>query len=551
MATAGLSMTGRQQLPSVGPSVRRPVALALSPVALVGVVILVAVVLRLRGITWGLPYLYDPDEHFLVDPAVRFVTTGDLNPHSFFYPGSTIMYALGLAYFAYWLVGYFAGWFPDLQSFGELFSSNPTSFYLIARIIAIVMAALSIPLVYVLTRRMAGNGAALAAVAFVALSPLHIAYSQVVRTDPLMTTFLLAAMLSAVKAMDRQSGRLFLLSGAFIGLATATKFPGISGAIIPVMAVGLVTAVPAIAWAIRARWLGATLLGGIVGFAVAAPFVITGLREVYWVLVMEGSRGHVSATGGRGLPNYIWYLTGPLRHALGWPLELMALLGLVVSFRSGSRPRLLLAGFSLLFLFGIGLSVKRWDRWIVPLMPFVAILAAIGLERSVQSVAWFRSRPLARELSVVALGLALVIPSVSDALQRGGTTSDSRDIAKVWIEGHVPPGSKLAVEQYTPPISRGEYHVFVALKGELQRDTTTRGYKGVLGDMRALDPLRVEGIEYVVVSDYFDRFRAEREAYPDEVRFYEELFRASDLLYELKPVGRTKGPAIRVLKLRQ
>lgn len=549
MATAGLSMTGRQQLPSLGPSVRRSVALASSPAVLVGVVVLVGVLLRLRGITWGLPYLYDPDEHFLVDPAVRFVTTGDLNPHSFFYPGSTIMYTLGLAYGAYWIVGHFAGWFPDLESFGELFSSNPTSFYLMARIIAIAMATLSIPLVYPLTRRMAGKGAALAAAAFVAVSPLHIAYSRVIRTDPLMTTFLLAAMLCAVKAMDRHSGRLFLLGGAFIGLATATKFPGISGAIIPVMAIGLATAPLAIPWVIRARWLGAAVLGGIVAFAVAAPFVITGIREVYWVLVMEGGRGHVSATGGRGLPNYLWYLTGPLRHAMGWPLELMALLGLVVSVRSGSRPRLLLAGFSLLFLLGIGMSLKRWDRWIVPLMPFVAMLAAIGLERIVQALAWFRSRPLAQELSVVALGLALVIPSVSDALHRGGTTSDSRDIAKVWIEGHVPPGSKLAVEQYTPPISRREYHVFVALKGELQRDTTTRGYKGVLGDMRALDPLRVKGIEYVVVSDYLDRFRTERDTYPDEVRFYEELFRASDLLYELKPVGR--GPAIRVLKLRQ
>ena len=207
-------------------------------------------------------------------------------------------------------------------------------------------------------------------------------------------------------------------------------------------------------------------------------------------------------------------------------------------------------GFSLVFLLGIGMSLKRWDRWIVPLIPFVAVLAAIGLERIVHALAWLRSRPLARDFAVVALGLALVVPSVSEGLHRGGTTEDSRDIAKVWIEGHVPKGSKLAVEQYTPPVSRSEYQVFVAVRGELERDTTTRGYKGVLGDVKALDPLRVQGIEYVVVSDYLDRFQAERTSYPDEVHFYEELFRASDMLYELKPVGCTKGPLIRVLKLR-
>jgi hypothetical protein len=98
-------------------------------------------------------------------------------------------------------------------------------------------------------------------------------------------------------------------------------------------------------------------------------------------------------------------------------------------------------------------------------------------------------------------------------------------------------------------VSRAEYQVFVEVRGSLKRDTTTTGYKGVLADLRALDPLRVNEIEYVVVSDYLDRYRAERTSYPDEVRFYEELFRVGDLLYELKPLPYTKGPVIRVLKL--
>jgi len=145
--------------------------------------------IRLRGVTWGLPYLYDPDEHFLVDPAVRFVTTGDLNPHWFVYPASTVMYTLGLAFFVYWVVGHFVGWFPDLQSFGALFWTNPTSFYLIARTLAVVLSVLAIPLTYALCRKLAGTGAALAATIFVAVSPLHADFSRVVRTDPLMTCF--------------------------------------------------------------------------------------------------------------------------------------------------------------------------------------------------------------------------------------------------------------------------------------------------------------------------------------------------------------------------
>jgi hypothetical protein len=48
---------------------------------------------------------------------------------------------------------------------------------------------------------------------------------------------------------------------------------------------------------------------------------------------------------------------------------------------------------------------------------------------------------------------------------------------------------------------------------------------------------------------YVDRFQAERKSYPDEARVYEDLFQASDLVYEVRPTGRTKGPLIRVLKL--
>jgi len=481
---------------------------------------------------------------------VRFITTGDLNPHWFVYPASTIMYTLGLAYFVYWNVGHFLGWFPDLPAFAISFSTNPTSFYLIARVLAIALATLGIPLTYVLCRKMAGKGAALTAAALVAVSPLHIAFSKVVRTDPLMTVFLLAAMLSAVKAIESQAGRDFLMSGLFIGLATATKFPGISGAMIVVLAVVLAKPQAPASWTERGRWLSLAVLGGAIGFFGAAPFVFTGLREVYWSLVVEGSHAHLSATGGRGLPNYVWYLTGPLREAVGWPLELVALVGLGASFRLRSRPRLLLAGFSFMFLVGIGLSLKRWDRWIVPLVPMVAILASVGLETVVSSVAAWRSRPMVRDLVVIALGLVLMFTPAVEAYQRGAVTLDTRDIAKTWIEGHLPRGSKIALEQNTAPISRDEYQVFVVARGDLQRDATTRGFKGVLGDLRTLDPLRGKAIEYVVLDGYIDRYRAEEKSYPDEVRLYDELLASSDLLYELKPTEHTRGPVIRVLKLR-
>jgi hypothetical protein len=243
-------------------------------------------------------------------------------------------------------------------------------------------------------------------------------------------------------------------------------------------------------------------------------------------------------------------LRGPLREAVSLPVELLGLVGFASALRARSRPQLLVAGFSVLFVLGIGLTVKRFDRWIVPLTPFVAILAGIGLEAIVQASTKLRNRPVVRDLVVVALGVILVLPSGIEAFTQG-ITLDTRDIAKVWIEGHVPRGSKVLLEQYTPPISRDEYEVFVPLRGELQRDRTPRGFKGVLGDMKSLVGLRTKGIEYVVLSNiYLSRYRAERIAYPDEVRVYEELLGSSDLIYELSPPARSKGPTIFVLRFR-
>jgi hypothetical protein len=522
-----------------------------SPVFLVGLVTLMGILLRLRGVTRGLPYLYDPDEHFIVDPALGFVVSGDLNPHSFFYPGSTIMYPLGLVYFAYWMLGYFVGWFTDLQSFGTFFWTNPKSFYLIARVLCIVLSSVAIPLTYAVGRTVAGKGAALAAAIFVAASPLHVDFSRLVRTDPVMTTFVLAAMLYAVRAMGEQFDRQIFISGIFIGLATATKFTGVSGAMIVVLAVVLAKPQPLVPWMRRGQWLGLAALGASVGFFVAAPFVVTAIRNVYWILVVEGGHAHLSASGGRGLPNYLWYLGGPLRSAVGWPLELLALIGIASSCGLRRRPRLLLASFSLLFLLGIGLSLKRWERWIVPLVPFVAILAAMGLETIVRPLAWFKLRPIGRDLAVVALGLALVAPVATEAYQRGEMGPDTRDIAKAWVERHVPRGTRVAVEQYAPPISRNEYQVFFVGPGGLTRDTTTRGFKGVLGDLKTLEPLRENAIEFALLSDYSDRYQAEEQSYPNEVRLYRELYGASVVVYELRPIGRSTGPVVRVLKLRR
>jgi len=288
-----------------------PLSIITNPVFFVSAVTLVGLLLRLRGVTWGLPHLYDPDEPAFVDPAVRFVTTGDLNPHRFGHPASTLMYLLGLAYLVYWLLGHLVGWFPDLRFFETLFRTDPTVFYLIGRGLTLLLSTLAIPLTYMVGRRVTGQSAALAAATFVAVSPLHVELSRIVRPDGPLTTLILLTMVLAFKTTERPMGRNFVLSGMCAGLATATKWPGIAAAVPVIMAGVVAVGRQPVTWKDQARWLGVGFLGLGVGFVIAAPFVPLEIQQVVKDLTRQARKVHLSATGGPGLSNYLWYLTGP------------------------------------------------------------------------------------------------------------------------------------------------------------------------------------------------------------------------------------------------
>jgi hypothetical protein len=45
-----------------------------------------AVLLRLWGIGFGLPYDFHPDEPTVIETAFRMASSGDLNPHFFVWP---------------------------------------------------------------------------------------------------------------------------------------------------------------------------------------------------------------------------------------------------------------------------------------------------------------------------------------------------------------------------------------------------------------------------------------------------------------------------------
>src|SRR3989338_10956329 len=89
--------------------------------------------LRMWGIDFGLPFLYHADEPIIVNHALAY-GSGDLNPHFFKIP-PLVSYLLFVCYGIYYLIAHLSGFVANTDEFLSIFVSDPTSFYLVARII--------------------------------------------------------------------------------------------------------------------------------------------------------------------------------------------------------------------------------------------------------------------------------------------------------------------------------------------------------------------------------------------------------------------------------
>ena len=92
--------------------------------------------------------MQDPDESAFVGPAVRIAATGDLNPHWFGHPGSTVIYPLA-GFFHVWDALFHQG--PLVSSHSALTSRLhrfPTDFYVIGRLWSIALSVAALPLLF-------------------------------------------------------------------------------------------------------------------------------------------------------------------------------------------------------------------------------------------------------------------------------------------------------------------------------------------------------------------------------------------------------------------
>lgn len=476
-------------------------------------VLLVTLALRLWGIAFGLPYLYHPDEPGYVSIVQNIFKTGDLNPHFFNYP-SLFFYLNALAYVPYYLAGKLIGTFgsvadiagPILLIGGSGKTALPSTF-LLGRGLSVTFGVAAVVLTFHMGRQITGRTAVgVLAALFLAFSPTHIANSRFVAPDVFLTFFVLLAAWLAFRVYASGRTTDYLLAGAAIGLVGSTKYNGV------IIAVVLLTA-----HFLRHGFKGLTEwrlylapAAAAVAFLATTPFAL--LDPIHF---LEGVRieaqhyatGHPGGTGSTLLwyLDYLWNTEGPA--------ILVSALAIVWGICRRSKPIWLLAVYPVTYFTFISMFVVHNDRTLLPLLPFLFLLAAAAL---VSLYGWARTQAHMRGAwigaFIVLILLSLALPltrALADNVRL--TTPNSLETARVWIERNAPPGAHFAVESYSPYVDPQHFVVQGLYK---------------LND-RSPDWYVSEGYDYIVVSQrMFRRFYADPVKFAGEIVRYEALFSA-------------------------
>jgi len=541
-----------------------------------------ALLIRLVGIDFGFPYLYNPDEHFWVNASIR-VLQGNLNPN-WYGAGLFIIYSLAILYAIilaiYFVYSFLIGNTHTLSEFKQMIlqilQSDPTLFYLPGRLLMLSFAVISIYLVYVISKKLYNEQVGILSSFCLAISPLHIKHSRFIRPDITTTMLVLFSIFFLIYFVDqRDQYKWLFLSSLFAGFSIAAKYT--SGIIvIPILICSVIcdigqtepqkqqsseknkhivfqqnkAKVSLLTYLFdfikRRTYLSKALLFIFIGYFVFAPFTIIKYRELAKAIACEARGTHLGHERLAGIQNHIWYLKNTLRYGVGGAFfELFAAIGFLFVFLKKPRSRqLLFISFPIIFFLIIGCAKLRWSRWLIPVLPFEAILFGIGLYYSYQylckNTIIQRCRPQIVGIFLIAL-IASSYPTLKHNTKDAErlTKTDTRTLAKHWVEKYLPPGSTIAYEHYSP-------HLHIRPKRKFNLINTD--WETIIS--KPISTYKKMSVDYIIITNWFKyRFYKEPSKYPLPISRYEELKSKASLvkIFDNKNIP---GPVIEIYKLK-
>jgi 4-amino-4-deoxy-L-arabinose transferase-like glycosyltransferase len=494
-------------------------------------ILAVAALLRFLALGAGIPFNVGVDEPEIMSRVVQMMRTGDFNPHFFDYPGLYFYLQLGVA-----VLRFLAG--ATLGQWSALDQVDTADFYLWGRALTAVFGTLTVLLVYRVGMRWGARHAALAA-GLMAVMPLHVRESHYVLTDVPVTFFVTLTLLLTLSAHERERAASFAWAGAAAGLAAATKYPGALVLVVPLLAVWMTLGTKPSRLVASLAVLG----GAAAAFVVAAPYTILDLPAFL--------NGYAHLAGyytpkRLAEPAWLTYYKH-LSRSMDWPAFLLLLgglgLGAVRAVRGPGRVRWTVTiAFPLLYYYFLSGQTLVFGRYLLPLLPFVCVLAAVGTVSGVSLLRRFDIPRAPRTAVIAALTAAALVPPAWQSIGfiRMIARTSTVEQAHTWITSDVPKGSSIIIETQALQLSPRSYKA--------------KNVPQLVMDSRAPadhDAYVKAGIDYVVASSqkYGDALSRPKD-FPELYDAYSRLFGQSQEVMRFTPDAQHPGPEIRVFRLR-
>lgn len=278
-----------------------------------------------------------------------------------------------------------------------------------AKVPLIVLHAACITAMYLLLKRLLGFRTAAVAAFLIVLDPFHIALSRVLHIDGAASDFMMLSLLALLVALREWQGKHFILSGVLAGLAFLAK--SYSLFMMPFAALVLGTSI--LLWrrplrrAVEAFFWWCLAAGGtffllwpamwvdpvgtvrrVLGTAFGYAAVLSETSDFFMGRMVEdaGPLFYPVALAFRTTPAVWLGLLAFLALAIGAILRVAAvgMRALRTALEESWFPYVTLAVYAGLFFAAMSLATKKFDRYMLPVILALDVLAAAGLVQCVE-----------------------------------------------------------------------------------------------------------------------------------------------------------------------
>jgi hypothetical protein len=387
---------------------------------------------------------------------------GDLTPPFSGWPASLHKYILFLVYGMYFIVGKLLGMFSEVNDFSTYFLLEPSSFYLMARLVSVLSGIIAILVIYLIGNKLYNKRVALLSSLLLCATFTFIDLCHSAKQDVTMILFLLLSFLSLSLILKTGLRKYYVLAGVFAGLAISEKYNA-GFVIIPIMTSHYI-------WkssnrkSLKSPILDKNLLMAFLSlgtiFVLCNPHLMINPRGLWngvsSLLFDYSSIARVGIQQSSVNP-YIYLVTNIMREGLGIILETVVLIGLIYCIYRRKQQDLLLLSFIIPYMLVAGTMKSMAPHHLLPAIVIMIIPGSVFISSFIVNV--FKQERL-QEIAFIVIPISIILSPLYSIIRYDHLMShkDTRNIAKEWIEKNIDTGATIAIEDgtYSPALVRSQ-----------------------------------------------------------------------------------------------